>query len=215
MGKPARKKPDSTQIAAMFGQKKADAPPPTMSRRRMDGWYNALAGFGDVDRDKRESHEVVLEIWDQLSAEELWRADAMMGRAVEKVPREMTRRGWHYNVADDKEAAEAMRMRAEELKVRSKIRRALEYQRAFGGGAILIGADDGQTVEKPLNEDRIDKLSFLTELTPRELIPVRYYNDPLLPTMGNRKSSSFAGGPRARARSRALQRRCGYTRRGW
>lgn len=61
----------------------------------------------------------------------------------------------------------------------------LAYEAAYGGGAILIGANDGQRdMRAPLNEDRIIAMTYLLALEPREIIPVKWYADPLAPKFG-------------------------------
>jgi phage-related protein (TIGR01555 family) len=62
---------------------------------------------------------------------------------------------------------------------------ALAYARAYGGGAILIGANDGEPDwSKPLNVERVSQVSYLTALEARELVPVKWYTDPMAPKFG-------------------------------
>ncbi len=63
---------------------------------------------------------------------------------------------------------------------RERFKEAIAYSRAYGGGAILIGAvDSSKDWSKPLNLDTVRDLKFLTSLEPRELTPIAYYEDPL------------------------------------
>lgn len=65
---------------------------------------------------------------------------------------------------------------------------ALCYERAYGGGAILIGADDGQTdLTQPLDEKNIKSVSWLNSLTggrDGECVAWSYYRDPGSPKYG-------------------------------
>lgn len=73
----------------------------------------------------------------------------------------------------------------EDLELTDALWHALAYERAYGGGAILIGANDGQSsMKSPLDEDRIIELSYLLALEPREIIPVKWYSDPLAKNFG-------------------------------
>ncbi len=65
---------------------------------------------------------------------------------------------------DDEGAAMAEQLmgRLEELGASAVIQEALEYERAYGGGAVLIGADDGQDLMQPLNLDAIREVRHLT-----------------------------------------------------
>lgn len=80
---------------------------------------------------------------------------------------------------DSKDIAELMMSRCEELDVMGMFRQVLCFERAYGGGAILVGANDGQTDwSKPLDEQNIRSIDFLNVLEPRELLPLSYYGDP-------------------------------------
>lgn len=167
---------------------------------RGDGWINAITGFGDPTRDKRSAASVVVELWDQDSAEEVWRSDAMIARIIERPPKEMTRRGWRVLIKDDQEGAEEVTTRLEELKIRAAVRRCLEWERAFGGAALFLGVDDGRKPSAPMREDLVRSFRFVTPLSPMELIPARYYDNPLLPQYGEpelwtlRRVATRAGG---------------------
>lgn len=78
--------------------------------------------------------------------------------------------------------AEDASMRLEELGADAALHTALCYRRAYGGGAILIGANDGsKDLSKPLRSELVTSVDFLTVLEPRELIPRYYYADPRAP----------------------------------
>lgn len=80
---------------------------------------------------------------------------------------------------DSKRVAELMMARCEDLDVLDKVRQCLYFTQAYGGGAILVGANDGQADwRKPLKEDSIRSIDYLNVLEPRELLPVYYYGDP-------------------------------------
>lgn len=67
----------------------------------------------------------------------------------------------------------------EELGLMDAIHEALVYERAYGGAAILIGADDGATdLSQPLVPERVKGINFLTVLEPREIQPIAWYGDP-------------------------------------
>lgn len=170
---------------------------------REDGWMNAIKGFGDDSYDKRVAAEVILQLFPQETALEVWRGDAFAARIVEKPVKEMLRRGFRVMISGDKEATEATRSRLEELRIRKKLRRALEYERALGGGALLLGVDDGRSFTRPLDEERIRKFSYVSPLTPEELMPVRYYSDPMHEKFGEPEIFELRRAS-ARARDRAV-----------
>lgn len=86
---------------------------------------------------------------------------------------------------DNRQIAEAVMAKLEELEATDRIIEALQYMRAYGGAGILVGADDGQTdLTQPLKLESVKRVGWLNVLTPRELYPVSYYNDPQGPKYG-------------------------------
>ncbi len=83
----------------------------------------------------------------------------------------------------------------DDLKVAEKFTEALKLARALGGSAILLGVDDGLTVDKPLDETRIREIKFLNVLSKYELTPRTYYNNPLAPKYG--EVATYQINPRA------------------
>ena len=69
--------------------------------------------------------------------------------------------------ADDAgaEIVEGLEKVMEEIGASDALRTALAFARAYGGGAILLGLDDGEDdLTQPLDEERIDEVKFLTPL---------------------------------------------------
>lgn len=82
----------------------------------------------------------------------------------------------------DGDLAEKVAMKLEELGADAAFHTALCYRRAYGGGAILVGANDGsKDLSKPLRPELVTSIDFLTVLEPRELVPCYYYADPRAP----------------------------------
>jgi phage-related protein (TIGR01555 family) len=151
---------------------------------RFDGWSNVLTGIGLASRDKRMGATFQSESLTRAQLEDIWRGDDMAARIIETIPDEMTRQGYCVNIPDSKEHAEALVTQATKLQVNSAIKTALNYERAYGGGGILLGANDGQSLHLPLNYEHVRSLDWLTPLASNELMPVRYYTDPRAPKFG-------------------------------
>lgn len=158
--------------------------PEEQQRFTLDDWQNLMTGLGVLGRDKRLGAVFQAPLITQASAEEIWKGDDIAARIVETIPNEMLREGYEIQVPDDKKRGEAIEDLAEEMEVNDHFRTAMQYERAYGGGAILMGIDDGQDWSKPLNEDRIRAFDWMSTLTPRELMPLRYYSDPLKKNYG-------------------------------
>jgi len=61
-------------------------------------------------------------------------------------------------------ASKKMMQRLQELETQRVVFEAIVWARVFGGSMVLLGADDGQNVSEPLNEDRIRTLDWLKVL---------------------------------------------------
>jgi phage-related protein (TIGR01555 family) len=149
-------------------------------KSRRDSWANQISGLGAVGKDKRLGATFCADLITQETAEEMWRGDDIIARAIETIPAEALREGFCVKIEGDKETSEAVDGVHRELRTEEHLQEALEYGRAYGGGPLLLGVDDGvKDLAKPLNEKAVRSLKFLTSWTPRELYPVSYYSDPL------------------------------------
>lgn len=148
-----------------------------------------LSGIGTNARDKRRSHTFLPDVVDWDTAENLYRGDPLAARIVDTKPTEMLREGFDFCVqleddqSDSKVLQEAVEGIYEDIELIPSLLTALKWERCYGGGAILIGVDDGtESLRDPVIPTRIRRgkgVNFLTTLEPRELQPVAWYGDPL------------------------------------
>jgi phage-related protein (TIGR01555 family) len=162
-----------------MARSKTTAPAPEF---HADGWENLMSGLGDATRDIRYQTHNVTRLLGYDQARELYRGDDMAKRVINFPAREMVRKGWKIRVPDDVEASKFADEEHKRLKVRKRFFDALRWSRLYGGAGILIGANDGvglNDLVKPLNEEGIRSIDYLTALDTRELQVVRYYSNPL------------------------------------
>lgn len=152
---------------------------------RRDGWFNTLTGLG-TGRDKRLSGGFSADYVDPDTAEALWESDDTAARIVEVVPDEMTREWIDITIEDDKdrERADALMSRLDELEAQSTVNRALCLARAIGGAGVVMGVDDSLSPEEPLNLEAVRGVNYLVAMDARELRPVAWYTDALDPRLG-------------------------------
>lgn len=154
---------------------------------RMDDWRNALTGQGQVGRDKRQGgyFAPIALTFDQLAL--IWQGDDLAARSVETIPKEAKRAGWDLTITDteDDSSVDTAEMSSEvkdlltELGCDDALEQAGKYENAYGGGVVLIGANDKQTdLSQPLNLDAVVSLDYLTPLEARACIPRYGYGDP-------------------------------------
>ncbi len=154
---------------------------------RLDSWVNALAGINTHAHDKRTHAHFEARTLTYQDAIELYRGDDLANRAINFVPEECFREGYEINFGNEgafDDLKDELDERMLELKVDEHLERAMKYERAYGGAAILLGANDGKPLEKPLVLDRVRSLDWLTVMEPIELLPASYYQDVHSPKYG-------------------------------
>lgn len=150
-------------------------------KRQLDSYASPVTGIGDPAQDKRLSHHMRLPALSYQEAIEIYRGDKMAQRAIEAPIRECFRQGYELTISDEgrfDDLKEAVEAKIEELELNLVIQRARFYERAFGGAAILIGANDGRPLDQPLDLSKVTSIDWLNVLEPIELIPVQYFEDP-------------------------------------
>jgi phage-related protein (TIGR01555 family) len=152
---------------------------------RSDAWENSGTGFGTT-RDKQSPSYIsfTVDTVTRDAARDLWRGDDLSAKAIEMIPDHALRQGFDIEIAGTEDAesmSEAIGGALEDLGAFEALRMAGCYERAYGGGAILVGADDGRPVDQPLDLERVRAVRYLTTLEPQELRPATYYANPLAP----------------------------------
>lgn len=149
---------------------------------REDGWRNFTTGIG-TERDKtNQGHFWPSEVlqWNELLA--MFNGSDLAAKVVLKVPEEMFRRGYKVKAVgkDDVDDVEALRKIADnDFFTDQMFEDAEVWSDLFGGGLLLMGVDDGQTPDMPLNEDRIRGVDYLHFVDRRFVNANSYYTDPL------------------------------------
>jgi uncharacterized protein len=136
---------------------------------------------GRMGLDKSQGDYFVLDPVTMQQARELWQGNDLAAKIIEKVPDEALRPGFQVSVGGD--GGGEIKGEIEEgwknLLLRDRLWQAYAWMRGFGGGAVLLGADDGaKKWEIPLNEERVRSFDWTTALEPDDLTPADYYDDP-------------------------------------
>ena len=156
--------------------------PPDLANYHADGWASAITGIGTAARDKRLSHR--FEVASQMSYQEvarLWEQDDIAAKAIEELPAACFGEGYEITIGDEgsyEDLKEEIEDRLLELEVDNAIENAMQYERAYGGGAILLGTADHRSLAEPLENDSTSSLDWLNVLEPMEIVPESTYEDP-------------------------------------
>lgn len=184
-----------------------DEPAPRLSMRdallraakravvRFDAWMNPITGFGTT-RDKTTYGRVAPFVpLDDNTLSNLLHGSDMAERMVSAVPSAMLQKGFYVETGDVK-VDEQIAEKFDALAIRTKLFEAIWGARGYGGGALLLGADDGQEASEPLDLDRVRDLTYVHAVDRRFLRPVAYYDDPQHPKFGQPElyAVTLAGG---------------------
>lgn len=150
---------------------------------RFDSWQNAVTGQG-TSRDRTTYAGFAgSRVLNEFELSDLYHGDDLAARIVDIVPDEMLREGFTVDVGDAGENAE-IADRLEVLGAAEKFADGIRWGRCFGGGGLLLGADDGRSAASPLMPERAKALSYLYVLDRRYLWPLTWYTDPGDPKLG-------------------------------
>lgn len=147
---------------------------------KVDGWKNILTGLGIMGKDKRLGADVEYLRMDQGTADTLYAVDDMAAKIVNTLPEEMIREGFEIKHDD----ARFPNLQADldsildELGVIPKIEEGLKWGRLYGGAGTVLGVEDGNDADMPIDFGNITKLEFLNNLSRFELLPVEIQEDP-------------------------------------
>lgn len=159
------------------------------SSARSDSWTSVISGLGTF-KDKRQHSRFQAGTTDWVENMELWRGDDLAGRIVETHANEMFREGWELSVEgeDGQKIQKKVTNFLEDLGVDEKLWLGLCFEQAYGGGGVVIGANDGQDMSKPLDLEKVSKLNFIETFEPRELQAAKWQRNPELPGFGKPKT---------------------------
>jgi phage-related protein (TIGR01555 family) len=123
--------------------------------------------------------------------ESMYIEDGLAARIVNLLPSDMFREGWNYTFPDmdelkAEEITDTYKEILEAIGAQQKIKEAQQWARLYGGGVILIGVIDSQTMDTPLNSKRIksfEKLKII-DRTDIDFDKIQFQLDPLKPRYG-------------------------------
>lgn len=149
---------------------------------KMDGWLNTITGIGTA-RDKRAKTTFQRDsfLTDEVLSS-MWIGDGY-GKKIVSAPADDMTREW---IRLENDSDNKILNHLSEIDTESKINIALKWARLFGGSAVLIGANDGNTLDQPLNIIKVSSVDYLRVYDKSQLF-IQSYNfvtDVLSPKFG-------------------------------
>lgn len=155
---------------------------------RADGWSNILSGIG-TSTDRRLASTFGVTQLDFGTLQSLYRGNDTAARIVDEEPGALGRAWLKVQVGDDADATSRVKQAMEDLKVRDEIEKAMKWARAYGGSALLLGANDGvRDLRLPLVEQSIRSIDWLTVLDASEIQAQTWYENPRAKKYGEPKT---------------------------
>lgn len=156
---------------------------------RVDGWANLLTGVGAQAGAQHRARFTFQgpDLQGMAALEQLYHFDPFARRIAEAVPSAAMRPGFKVRVGQDAGGAEvetAINGALDDLMVARRVREAWTWARVVGGGALVLGLDDGRRAEQPLEEEVLVAVRWVVSVTAQELIPHTWDSDPLSARFG-------------------------------
>lgn len=122
-----------------------------------DGWQNLMTGLGLSNRDKKTNTRFgAMPLLGMAELDLLFRGEGFGKKIISLLPEHMLRQGWGVSGDTDGKIARYF----DKLNLKSNLMRLLKWNRAYGGAVLLMGLDDGQNLEMPVNEKSLKNITY-------------------------------------------------------
>jgi hypothetical protein len=155
-----------------------------------DGWMNLFTGLGTKADKTKSTMAMPSGFFTDAEKEIIYADDGLGARIIDLLPEDMMKQGWHYVFENEKEGiddySKVYSHIFKEIKANHKIAQALKWARLYGGALILLGIYDGQTLDQPLNLNKIKQFENL-RIIPRNNVmygSLKWQMNPELPHYG-------------------------------
>lgn len=162
----------------------------TKSVERKDGWMNLFTGLGTRADKTKSTRAVPTGFLTDAEKEIIYADDGLGARIVDLLPEDMMKQGWHYVFENEKEGfdnyTKIYNHVFKEIRANYKIAQALKWARLYGGALILLGVYDGESLDQPLNLNKIKNFENL-KIIPRNNVmygTMEFQMNPKLPHYG-------------------------------
>lgn len=162
----------------------------TKSVERKDGWMNLFTGLGTRADKTKSTRAVPTGFLLDAEKEIIYADDGLGARIVDLLPEDMMKQGWHYVFENEKEGfdnySKIYNHIFKEIRANYKIAQALKWARLYGGALILLGVYDGESLDQPLNLNKIKNFENL-KIIPRNNVmygTMEFQMNPKLPHYG-------------------------------
>jgi phage-related protein (TIGR01555 family) len=139
--------------------------------RNVDNWSNILTGLNQRTDKSRYTTFSGYNILDDAMLAEIWVGDGI-GKKLITIPVNDMTKEW-FKIPNDPDGL--INTELERLDTKSHIRLAMYWQGLFGGGINVIGINDGNELDKPVNKNTIKSIDWLRTYDRTEAAITEYH----------------------------------------
>ncbi|MBR0358492.1 MAG: DUF1073 domain-containing protein, partial [Selenomonadaceae bacterium] len=172
-----------------------------MAEIRTDGYINAVLGHGLKNMDPFAFGGFGgTNSWlvDYREADNMYTFNGLARRIISLPADDALRKGFEIKASGediDCEAERRLKSTLEDLDAKKQLALALNWDRLFGGAVVLMIADDGGTLEDPLNMSRLRRIERLDVFAPEDVsfTNAMLYGNPADPNYGRPQYYNIIG----------------------
>ncbi len=166
-----------------------------------DGYINTVLGHGMKQTDPFAMGKFGgVNSWlvDYREADNMYTFNGLARRIISLPADEALKNGFDVKVGGediDRDAERRLKSTLEDLDAKKQLALALNWDRLFGGAVVLMIADDGGTLEDPLNMARLRRIERLEVYAPEDVsfTNAMLYGDPTDPNFGRPQYYNIIG----------------------
>lgn len=125
-----------------------------------DGYANAFSMVGTSRDRSTYTRASAYSLLDQYTLESMYISDGLARRVIDLVAEEMTRCGFDIDGIDES-IEDKVKSKIESIGLMPALNDAVRWSRLYGGAVVVIGANDGGTLDVALNDDGVRDIEFL------------------------------------------------------
>lgn len=130
---------------------------------RLDGWKNVLTKLGIKEKDKRTAtHFSGVQNFAEIDLSDMYAQEGFLSRIIDLPVDYATRQDFIIKSSDlEQEDIDGIHEELKRLKFNSMLKRAMKWDRLFGGAGLVLNVDDGEDIENEIDERRIRRINGL------------------------------------------------------
>lgn len=142
-----------------------------------DAWVSATQGIGTT-RDKTFDAFYATDFTvDDIQLEGLFYGSDLAAKIVNKVVSDALAKGVQCAHKDDPQTADELEESAKKLNVLQVVKEACSWARIYGGALIIVGYNDGLSLEAPVDFKRVKNINWLLSIDRRGAQAAKYINE--------------------------------------